>query len=57
MTNSVKFVMSLGPGQVHSTSASLSFGTGSGAWFEYLPSGRQVIFFTAVPTLFPQSPG
>lgn len=44
--------LSLGPGQVHSTSASLLFGTGSGAWFKYLESGRQVIFFTAVPPCF-----
>lgn len=49
--------MSHGPGQVHSTSASLLFGRGSGAWFEYLASGRQVMLFTAVPTLFPQSQG
>lgn len=52
-----KPVMPHGPGQVHSTSTSLLFGRGSGAWFEYFTSGRQVTFFTAVPTVFPQPQG
>lgn len=57
MTGSAKSVMSHGSGQVHSTCANLMPGRGSGAWFKYLASRRQVIFFTAIPTSFPQSQG